>query len=832
MTSAEPNSYELLSALLTGVPAPHDVRGVIDIFEATCRRLSRSGIAAAVLQVRGGKDGYIAVAQRIDGADLRRSLRLPGLRPGHEQPVFSTSGTHPLRTVVPAAAEVALPAITLPLPRWNDAPLHLVVLFAPFLTADHLSAVEPFATLLGAAAARADAETRLRELSGGLEQRVRSRTAELTVLHDLSLSLLTAASDRDAVHQTAAAVQRGLACDVAAALICADKRHIIAIAGRGVLGPALMRAIDARLVTALDAVSGGVHRDCTVRPPDVIEGTGGQAGIALDGEPLGMLDAPVTSSGRVIGLVTLATLRAPTPPEHARLLVGVAGQLGAAADRLSGARSAELARLTALMDGLTDGVVLLDAGRRILATNRPGRELLTALGPAQDGTDTPADVAALAGAALAGALARGEVEMITDEEVPRHLRVGATRVTDVTGGPAVALTLHDATHELLVRERLFQSEKMASVGQLVSGVAHEINNPLAGIMGFSQLMLARSLDADARKAVTTIYGEAERASKIVQNLLSFARRRGTERTLVDINDTIRRVLELRDYDIKVNNINVVSSLDPALPPVYADASQIQQVLLNLITNAEHAVRGGASPTVWIDTEHLSNTVRLTIADSGPGVSPEYLRKVFDPFFTTKPVGEGTGLGLAITYGIVEEHAGRIAVTNRSGAGAQFTIELPVAPEGATGAPSEDADDNVDDEPEPSGRSILVVDDVDAIRDVLEGLLTLDGHEVHTATTGAEALELVRQYRYDAVISDIRMPEMDGITFFRELQTVDPAATQRIIFTTGDMVSPDTRNFLQSAGVPYLTKPFKLREIRRVVAEILDNGRREDGGATS
>ncbi len=480
-------------------------------------------------------------------------------------------------------------------------------------------------------------------------------------------------------------------------------------------------------------------------------------------------------------------------------------------------RSAEHERLSALIEGLTDGVVLLDAAGQVLATNPAGRDLLAALGDTP-GT-IPASIRELVAATMAGDIPR-TVELTTPG-TPRHISATAARVPPGPAGAVVALTLHDITDAVLMRERLFQSEKMASVGQLVSGVAHELNNPLTGILGFAQLLLARDLDAESRRYVETIAGEAERASKIVQNLLSFARRRRPEKTLVNLNTLVERVLELREYELRVHDIEVNRDYAPDLPPCFADPHQIQQVLLNVLINAEQAVKGVRGPRrIAVRTTSAAGWVRVTVQDSGPGIAPDHLRRVFDPFFTTKPVGEGTGLGLTISYGIVEEHHGRISVDSRLGEGATVTVELPAAQEGA----------RVDATPGgaiPASRGaaarsrILVVDDEQAIRDLLVGLLSLDGHQVEAVRTGREALQRLAEQPYDAIITDIRMPEMDGIEFYNRILHEHPELARRVIFTTGDTISPDTRAFVEATTAPFLAKPFHLRTVREVVRAVVE-----------
>jgi two-component system NtrC family sensor kinase len=368
----------------------------------------------------------------------------------------------------------------------------------------------------------------------------------------------------------------------------------------------------------------------------------------------------------------------------------------------------------------------------------------------------------------------------------------------------------------LVQERLLQSEKMSSVGQLVSGVAHELNNPLTGIMGFAQLLLLRDLDETSRKQVETIYAEAERASKIVSNLLTFARRRKAQKEPSNLNTLIERVLELRNYDLRVRNIDVQLALDTSLPETMVDANQIQQVFLNIVINAEQAMkdRDGAG-TLRIATKSAGRSVSIAFEDSGAGMSAETVRRIFDPFFTTKDAGEGTGLGLTISYGIIEEHGGRIWAESEPGRGTRFVVELPVVAGAASTQPAQNG------ERAPSApitrRRILVVDDEDSIQKLLTGVLEMDGHDVAIAHNGREALDRIGREPFDLVISDIKMPVMGGAELYRTLKDGGNPLARRLIFITGDTVAPETRRFLQGVENAVLNKPFRLRDVRETVA---------------
>jgi len=455
------------------------------------------------------------------------------------------------------------------------------------------------------------------------------------------------------------------------------------------------------------------------------------------------------------------------------------------------------------------GVIVVNGDRTIAAANAAGYETLAALQGAERRSIVHQSLREL----LASPLPAAPREIATpgDDGSRRYLRAAASPLA----GGQVLIALQDVTEERLMHERLLQSEKMASIGQLVSGVAHELNNPLTGIMGFAQLLLTRDdLPADMRRELTTVFEEAERAARIVQNLLSFARRRRAEKESVDLNEIVARALELRAYELRVHNIEPRLNLKPRLRPIHADPHQIQQVLLNVIRNAEQAIceRGGPG-TITIATSEHGGFARLTVTDDGAGIPSEHLRRIFDPFFTTKPPGEGTGLGLTIVYGIIEEHGGRISAESEVGKGTTLQIELPFA-SGATTPGAETPASAT--RRQPSGKAILVIDDEASIREVLFVLLARDGHDVETVEDGAAALERLAERDFDLIITDVRMPGIDGIELYERVRAWNPAVADRIVFTTGDTINPKTRDFLATVRNPQLQKPFSLADVRALI----------------
>jgi CheY-like chemotaxis protein len=258
-------------------------------------------------------------------------------------------------------------------------------------------------------------------------------------------------------------------------------------------------------------------------------------------------------------------------------------------------------------------------------------------------------------------------------------------------------------------------------------------------------------------------------------------------------------------------------LDPKLPETMVDANQIQQVFLNVIINAEQSMLAEQDEgRLTVQTRREDDSIRILFRDTGPGMDEETLRRIFDPFFTTKDAGAGTGLGLTISYGIIEAHGGKIWAESQPGRGSTFTIELPILQGREGPARQQEA------EPESAvaPRSILVVDDEQSIQRLLGSILELDGHQVETARNGVEALDLLGRRQYDVVITDIKMPDMDGRELYDRLTKLNSSLAHRTIFITGDTVSPDTRTFLQRVNNPCLAKPFRVRDVRETIAQLL------------
>ncbi|PYM65878.1 MAG: hypothetical protein DMD79_03950 [Candidatus Rokuibacteriota bacterium] len=392
---------------------------------------------------------------------------------------------------------------------------------------------------------------------------------------------------------------------------------------------------------------------------------------------------------------------------------------------------------------------------------------------------------------------------------PRNMLV---QVQDVTERKRIEAELEQQ------REARLQSDKLAAMGQLLAGVAHELNNPLSVVMGRAAL-LSRALEGGPLAAQADQIGQAaERCARIVKNFLALARHRAPERGRVAIGPLVQEAIELLAYPLRVDSVEVVVDLAPDLPALWADGHQLHQVLVNLITNAHHALRGAPAPrrlTLTASADPGQSRVAIEVADTGPGIPPEVLSRLFEPFFTTKPPGQGTGLGLSLCRGIVEEHAGSITVESGVGQGARFRIELPVtAPEAEREEPAVARRAAV------RGKSILVVDDEADVAEVLAEILALDDHEVDVTLNGQVALDRILEKPYDLVFSDVRMPELDGPGLYQRLEELRHGLVRRFVFLTGDVLGPETRAFLERTGAPSVSKPFAASEIRRVLRRML------------
>jgi two-component system, NtrC family, sensor kinase len=420
--------------------------------------------------------------------------------------------------------------------------------------------------------------------------------------------------------------------------------------------------------------------------------------------------------------------------------------------------------------------------------------------------------------AFAGAPGRTEVQIAVADAPTRFVALAASRLPEADP-PSALLVGRDMTHEREMHARLMESDRLAAVGELVAGVAHEVNNPLSSISAFAQLLLRdNGLTAQQRDSIEVIRAETTRASQVVKDLLAFARRSEPQRAPLDLNGVVGRSLRMRQYQFSETGVQVETELADDLPAVMGDSRQLQQVCLNLLTNAVQAMSAGGG-TLRVRSYVEAGAVRLDVIDSGPGIPAPARAHIFEPFFTTKREGEGTGLGLSVSYGIVKAHGGTIEIADTGPAGTTFRVTLPAADLPASAQDAALDPGNASLHSPLAGIKLLFVDDEPALRSGMQTYGGLRGFTVLTAADGEAALELTRTVSVDAIVCDLRMPGMDGFAFHEQLRQERPGLAARTVFITGDVVSSMSPR-ASIARQPVLTKPFVFDRIEEALIAVM------------
>ena len=532
-------------------------------------------------------------------------------------------------------------------------------------------------------------------------------------------------------------------------------------------------------------------------------------GTELSDAPASWLGAPLVAGGRTMGAVSLSSERVGTFGKTELTLV--AAVLAQAAIALENARLVELLSSAKrewekTVDAISQAICIVDAHGTVRRANRVFAELIQTAVTAIPGRPWIGLLPPQWSDPVARAIAEPTASTAEIRAGDRTLLLTAIPMADP--GAAV-LVFEDQTDRRRLQEQLIQSEKMSAIGQLIAGVAHDLNNPLASVVGFSDFLAeAGGIPPSLQEPLQVIRQEAERAATIVKNLLSFARRQEGERTPLPVRVLLDSTLALLRNQLMADKVEATLEVEPGLPDIEVSANQIKQVFVNIINNACQAIASDApSGRIWITAKRVHDSVAVSVTDSGPGMPEEIASRVFEPFFTTKPEGAGTGLGLSISQGIVKEHGGRITLETPPGGGATFTVELPLR---AEAAPPETAPRLATEAPQ---LSILVVDDEPHILHYMRATLESWGHTVEVASDGTYALERALAGTFDVIICDLRMPHLSGREMYSKLARQDPRVAERIIFATGDTVRGDTLQFLEQLGRPYLRKPFTLAELR-------------------
>jgi two-component system, NtrC family, sensor kinase len=545
-------------------------------------------------------------------------------------------------------------------------------------------------------------------------------------------------------------------------------------------------------------------RDAGLTPPPLTAGS--------------WLIAPFVAKGRVTGAIAA---RGETGRFSTADLVLLEGLVSQASIALESARLVDLhddGRRTwqEVVDAISPALCIVDRSGAIRRANRAFADLVNAPPASLIGRPWQAFAPPEWSADLQRALdqqgAGREVELRTGE---RTYAVTAVPISS-TDRSAVVLLFDDQTERRRLQDQLIQSEKMSAIGQLIAGIAHDLNNPLASVLGFADFLTeVPNVPANIREPLAVIQEEAERASGIVRNLLGFARKQDHQRRPTALKPLLDGTFVLLRNQLMAHRVDAVIEVEPDLPMPDVDPNQIQQVFVNLINNASQAIASTGRPgTITVRARRWLDGVAIDVIDDGPGMSDTLASQVFEPFFTTKAEGEGTGLGLSISQGIVKEHGGRIMLSSEEGMGSTFTVQLPLS----TRSPLPAAD-SLSRGPTKRLR-VLVVDDEPHILHYMRATLEAWGHIPVVASDGEEALARASCEPFDLIISDLRMPRFGGREFYEELSRKNPVMAGRLVFSTGDTVRGDTLAFLETLDRPYLHKPFSLAELRTLLADVV------------
>jgi len=510
-----------------------------------------------------------------------------------------------------------------------------------------------------------------------------------------------------------------------------------------------------------------------------------------------------------------------------------------------------------VIEWLEEGVVLVGPSQEIRALNSRFGQIIGLTPEELAGIKTFDDIVGALGARIADAgrfaakwhglnlSTEGAVreELHLARPVPRLLERAARSILDAKGALLGRVEIYrDLTAQRVFQSKLLQTEKLAELGQMVTGIAHELSNPLTSILGYAQRLLLRRDSLGDSQEARQIFQEAERASAILRQLLLSARDARPERRRVSLNQVVSRTLELQRFTSAADKIRVELDLDPVLPFVQGDAGQLQQVLMNLIGNARHAIKEqGKGGTIRVKTKHIGEKrVLLEVADDGPGIPQAIQARIFDPFFTTKPAGVGTGLGLAIVLGIVREHGGRLHLTSNLGQGTVFSMELPAMatvemplPSTGIGASSRPRLESL-----PAAESlesalggavlsawagahVLVLEDEPTVARLIADVLEDEGLRVDVLLNSREALDRAAREEYALVICDMKMPELDGEHFYQALARSRNPLRERFLFVTGDVLAARTRDFLERNHLPHVAKPFRVEELTEKIRGVLE-----------
>ena len=744
-----------------------------------------------------GTLGYLVLAQVTTG----HTVLLPFLAGFVVASLVAIMGQRAMAGILGAMAGVMVLGMGLLFLK-TDGGVPATSFVAPQLLWIMLAATQ--ATLITSWIARADDRKRLRD---AVERELRLREAESSELFSLSDAL----SDSSALDELGESVLRHLRChqDVRArAVILESEGSTVALwEEQGRLSPDDIERRRSLAQTAL-ARAGSNHklRRLTGRSVGSIT-----LPTRLDFQTV--VDVPVRAGGRAAGVILLADpRRGALAPERIGVLADVARRLGEALQRIERRRVGENRRMGVLLREMREGVLLLGLDGAVQLANPAANHVLSLC--AEHGQADHLGEASLEdlGRTPPNLVRRSRFHLHTPEG-EREYNVTAAGVADANKRIGTLVTVSDITDEEVARRRLMRAEKTTLVGQTLAGVAHELNNPLAALVGYADLIRSQDVPEKLERAVSRMCEQAVRASKIVRNLLNFARRRNPQRVPVGVSELAEAVAELFAYEARINNVTLSVDIPEGLPSILVDRHAIQQILVNLTQNAIHAMQQqDEERTLTISAKAHREEILIRVKDSGPGVPEEHRARIFQAFFTTKGAKNGTGLGLALSSTIARDHGGDLILEPYDGEGASFLLRLPVhattsevisdlGPADATSVP----------------QNVLVVDDEPSVRETLVAQLGNLGSRVDSAANAAEAERMLYDGGYDVILMDVRMPGTSGLELRDRVLERRPSLASRIIFMTGDFVNDEVTSEVSKTGNLLLEKPFTMDELRTAVA---------------
>jgi two-component system NtrC family sensor kinase len=662
-----------------------------------------------------------------------------------------------------------------------------------------------------------ESEAKGEQLASQLDRRI----SELFSLQELSYVLSESIQLDRIVDQVAKYAGRFLQADGAIVVLADDDagRMLRVVGASGTLEPLIGQVTD-------DPESTLVRFAMQRERIEVAQGVGTPS-VSLIGELAvrSAAVAPLRSQGVTMGALAVADRQGgPFTTEDLWLLSTVATNASVV---LANSRLYEMVRRgkeewETTFNALAEGIAVVGPGDAVLRANRalatlaemPESDLVgRRFGEVLLGTTEA--VGTLFQAAHRGERAVPVVARLERSE--RVLRLTAAPLAGPQGPGPVVLLVEDVTEQRRMEAQLIQNDKMASIGQLVSGVAHELNNPLTSIAGLTELLLERELHPDfPRVHLRVIHDQAERAGRIVRNLLTFARKGVPEKAPVDLNDVAARTSLLIVYELQLHGIELEQALSAEPVVVLGDRYELQQVLLNLITNAVQAVSGlppGRPRAITVATARSDGAALLRVRDSGPGVPPQHASYLFTPFFTTKAPGQGTGLGLSLSYGLVQSHGGVLSYEDPPEGGAEFRVVLPLHD-----VPAETPELELPPARPHQARRVLVVDADPGVHRLVSALLSPEAIEVESVRTGEQALRLAGDRDYDLIIADARITAGAAELFVDALVAARPSAVDRLLLTYAGQVEPPDP--VPDRPVLRARKPFNLRDLHALASQVL------------